>query len=111
MDDMTLMTDGKGDSKNVNNDVFKMRSASVVFAKTDTKRDLVSKSEAHNDFYNVSEAKKQVIHREPSPVFGSAKKVTFTELEIKRNVSPGPLKYDPARAYRNISQIVSRRRS
>ena len=111
MDDFNLMSNGNGELRNVDDDDIKMRSQSVVFSKSDTQRDIVEKSVAQNDYYNVSEAKKKVVKRDPSPVFGSAKKTTFTELEIKRNVSPGPMRYNPARAYNNISQIISRRRS
>ena len=111
MEDATIMPNGEGELHHVRTDVFKLRAQSVIFGSADTRREVVDESVARNDFYNVSEAKKKVYKKEPSPVFGSEKKITFAEQQAKRNISPGPTKYDTSRAYKNISQIVSRRRS
>lgn len=57
MDDATIMPNGEGELHNVKTDIFKQRAQSVVFGNADTQRKSFSKSVAHNDFYNVSEAK------------------------------------------------------
>jgi hypothetical protein len=91
----------------VHTDKFKKRTLSValVFDKAKTNRIEKEESDAINDFYNTNEAnRKNIGIKSPTFGFSKEKKASFAEKIAKRNVSPGPMQYNPSmRAYKALS--------
>ena len=98
----------------VSPDKFKKRTLSValVFDKANTKRIGKEESVAVNDFYNTNEAnRKNIGLKSPTFGFSKEKKGSFAEKIAKRNVSPGPMQYNPSmRAYKALSPSPGNRK-
>lgn len=110
LEDINNQGNGSGTLTKSNIAAVKERSASVVFGKMSTKRmDHFKKTDTRPD-YEVSAASKFVRQKIASSMFGKAKKLSFAEIQAKRNISPGAGRYDSHVAGLKFSSSPSRRR-
>lgn len=110
LEDINNFSQGSGKMNHGDISPTKSRSQSVVFGKMSTKRmDHLKKTDAA-PMYNVAEANKFVRSKVLTSVFDKAKKMSFAEIQAKRNISPGAGRYDSHLARLKVSMSPSRKR-